>query len=464
MPDLRQDQIEDLAVLLKNPRHIHGGEPGTGKTPTICTLQAIRWMRQQIGTVWVMPLKLMSKNFDEAMMWGHWNDGDVIIVDGTPNEAMSKLRSGAKVFIMGFTRFEKLHRFLPSYVKAVDIDEYHKGFGGTDSKRTQALYQFTQDLSIQFVPMTGTIYSGKPDTVYSALQIIEPRYYGTPEMFRHVHHVQDPWTGKVIGYRNLDALGEVLGRHSIKRLWRDIHGAEQRVIQSERVDMNEAQRRVYGDFEENAILELEQFFIDGTKPGVAFIRARQIMEHPNCFPDLRDPDHLPPVDICPGEMPAKLDLLELDFTNAIENKTPIVVFAALRPQQREIYELARSMGLRVGLLNGMTTPSETEEIDRGFRTGRLDSIICSPRVADCGFNWQFNGSQEVNDLVFASMDYTDTVFIQACKRFDRQKRSSALRVKVPVYRNSIDERILRLIAKKSVEAHAMDPDRKVLTF
>jgi hypothetical protein len=463
MPTLRQDQVEDLAVLLAKPRHIHGGDPGTGKTPTICVLQAIRWRQHGIGTVWVMPMKLTSKNLEEALKWGGWDADDVVVVDGTAAQCKRQLASGAKLFIMGFTRFALCYKDLPDYVKAIDIDEFHKGFGGTDSKRTQALYEFTTDPAIHFVPMTGTLYNGKPDTVYPALQIIEPRYYATPDMFRRVHHLTDPFTGKLIGYRDLEILGEILAKHSIRRFWKDIHGPEQIVIQTERLDMSERQREAYAKFEQDAILELEQFFIDGTLPGVAFTRARQIMEHPNVFPDLRDPK-LPPVDITPGEVPGKLELLELDMINAVENKTPLVIFSAMVPQQRQIFAMAQKMGMKVGLLNGDTTDTETEEFDTGFRTGRFNTLVCSPQVADCGFNWQFNGDREVDDLVFASMAYQDTAFVQACKRFERQKRSSALRVKVLAYRRSLDERILKLIAQKSVEANRTDPNRSVLRF
>ena len=82
MPTLRQDQIEDLGTLLyKQRRHIHGGEPGTGKTPTICVLQKGIHQLHGFKSVWLMPMKLIEKNYDEAMLWGQWAPGEVAIVD-----------------------------------------------------------------------------------------------------------------------------------------------------------------------------------------------------------------------------------------------------------------------------------------------------------------------------------------------------------------------------------------------
>ncbi|WP_163774024.1 hypothetical protein, partial [Proteus mirabilis] len=70
-------------------------------------------------------------------------------------------------------------------------------------------------------------------------------------------------------------------------------------------------------------------------------------------------------------------------------------------------------------------------------------IIGSPRVADCGFNWQFCGAKEVQDVLFVSMDYQDTAFFQAYKRAMREARRSALRIKISTYVDSIDQHIMR---------------------
>lgn len=434
----------------------------TGKTPTVCVAQAYRWREHGVGSVWAMPKALMSKNYDEAMRFGGWSEGDVVIVDGSPKKVRAALTSGAKVFIMGFTRFGLSWQDLPDYVKAIDIDEFHKGFGGHEAKRTQALYNFMNQRGEFFIPMTGTLYNGKPDTVYPAIQIVEPRYYGTFEVFKRVHHVVDPWTGKTVGYRNLEALRDILLQHGVRRLWKEIHGEAEKIVHIERLDMSPEQRRLYDEFEQNAILELEQFFIDGTKPGVNFIRARQIMEHPNCFPDLRDPK-LPPVDIMPGELPSKMEALDLHMTNAVENDKPLVVFASLVPQQRQIFEMMKSQADDVAWISGEDTKNRAA-YDEAFRRGDIRYLVCSDQIADCGFNWQFCGQQEVDHCIFASLGYVDTTVEQAYKRFLRQARQSALRITVLAYRNSMDQHLMRGLKRKSEDANKVDPTREILPF
>lgn len=464
--ELRPDQIQDLGRLFfRERRCIHGGEPGTGKTPTICVLQRARWDKHGHKSVWLMPMKLLDKNFDEAMLWGEWQIGDVAIVDGTPEECCQALNSGAKLLLMGYKRFEMCAEDISLDYKAIDIDEWHKAFGGHESKRTQALYRWCQRRGedLWFVPMTGTAYNGRPSTVYPALQIIEPRYYGTPEAFSMMHNIVDPWTGKVTGHCNLDRLEAILSKHSIKRLWTDVHGPEEIVVEVSRTPMNERQRAAYDRFRDEAILDLENFFIDGTKPGVAFTRARQIMEHPNVFPNLME-GGIGTVDICRGETPGKLS----EFIDDCEKMTglgrPMLAYAALVPQQKQMLEHAVRLGRRAGIINGEVSPAQAAKIDRGFRSGELDTIIGSPKVADCGYNWQFCGSKEVQDVFFVSMDYQDTAFFQAYKRAMRQARRSALRIKVYTYLDSIDQHIMRLTKRKSQDATLVERGRVALPW
>ncbi len=108
------------------------------------------------------------------------------------------------------------------------------------------------------------------------------------------------------------------------------------------------------------------------------------MELPNSFPDLINPGKF--IDIIPGRRAGKLERLELHLTNHAELGKPVVVFAALKPQQREILKLARSLGLRAELLNGDTPTAKRPKIDDAFQRGELNCIVASPIVADVGFN------------------------------------------------------------------------------
>lgn len=441
---------------MNNPKHMHLSDPGTGKTPTICIYQRYLWEHKGTPSIWTMPKSLLKKNREEALLWGGWKDDEVVILDGPFDQVKP-----AKLYLMGFQRFaiERQAGRIPEEFKAIQIDEFHKGCGGHKSFQTEALYHFMERADY-FTPMTGTLVNGKLETAWPALQIIEPRYYGSFEGFQRFHTAYDAFTNTKLGYRNHEHLQTILRKHCIRRLFKDIFGEQEIVTQIEWLDMAPEQRALYDKFEKEAILELEQFFITGQAPGTAFIRARQIMEHPHKFPNLGPTDE-DWVDIMPGEPVAKTEALDLHLTDHMENKTPFIIYASLVPQQLEIVEQCKAMGLRVGHVGANSGRYVADEM---FRSGHLDGIICSPLVADAGYNWQDCGDQEVNHIIFASLPYVDVTFTQAVRRAIRRKRKSALRVSVLAYRNSVDPRIMHLVQQKSLDNCKVDPTQMAVKF
>jgi hypothetical protein len=188
------------------------------------------------------------------------------------------------------------------------------------------------------------------------------------------------------------------------------------------------------------------------------------MELPNQFPDLRDPDGKTIVDICPGEVPGKQERIEIHFTDHFELGTPVVTFASLVPQQKALMALAEKCGLTTALINGETSGARRYEIDKAFRAGEIQAPILSPQCADVGLNWQFWGDKEVDHTIFASLDYLDTTFIQAYRRFIRGKRTKPLRITVLQYRSSIDQKLFGILHRKSKEAAAVDGVRQIINL
>lgn len=455
-PTLRPDQIEDLAVLIGNKRHLLLSDPGTGKTPTVCVFMQYLWTHEKMGTCWSMPKSLMEKNREELLRFTDFSEDQIQIVDGRDG-----VRPGCAVYIMGFDRFALCWSDLPDYVGCHIVDELHMGFGGPTSKRTAQFIECGYEWP-RFVWMTGTLVNGRYDSAWPAIHVIEPRYYGDHRTFYLYHADEDLWTGKLIGWRNHEKLQKIFARHSIRRTFEEVHGKESKIQFVEQVPMSPRQRELYAEFEDTAILELERFFVDGTEPGVGFIRARQIMEHPNRFPDLTNPGSY--VDILPGEVPGKEAALLVHLEDHKRTGKPLIIFSSMIPQQIRVAEMVGALDMTYAVMNNETNMRQRAEIDREFQAGRIQVIICSPAVAGVGFNWQFWGDTEVDHIIFMSMSYQDTAFFQAYRRAMRQKRETPLRITIMEYRNSLDQRIFHLVAKKAAEANLIDPSRQRLEF
>ena len=459
---LRDDQIADLAFYMANPKGGNLSEPGAGKTPSVCVMEYFRWTHHKHGTVWVMPKSLLRKNKAELHRFTRFTDDEVVIVDGTAKQVERQLSSGAAVFLMGFRRFALSWRSLPDYVRAVDVDEFHMGFKSSGSQASQALFEFFDSGRGEwFLPMTGTLIDGRLDSAYPAIRVIEPRYYANHDSFIRQHAVYDIFdSAKIVGWQNHDKLRTVFGRHFIRRTFKDIHGDQEIVHQHRLCVMNPRQREQYDKFEAEAILDLEKFYLDGTMPGSAYIRACQLMEHPNMFPDLTSPGSF--IDTMPGQTPAKEDMLEVDLEDHANNGKPLLIFSSMVPQQYRISALLTKHGIKHGVINGDTPAKLRDQYDEQFRAGEISALVCSEQCAAVGYNWQFCGVREVDHVIFLAMGYLDTIFLQARQRAIRQNRSSPLRVSIFEYEDSIDQNKFGIILRKSIDAHRVDPTRPIV--
>jgi len=446
-PQLRTYQIADLAFYIANPKCANLSDPGTGKTPSVCVYAYWLWTEKKIRSAWVMPKSLLKKNRDELLRFTHFTPDDIVIIDG-PREKRAKLMaSDAKVFLMGFDRWSadwttmiEMHPDL----KALLVDEIHLGYGSMSAQRTKQMVQSARHME-RFLAMTGTLINGRLDSAYPTIHVIEPRYYGSDKAFINYHAIKDDY-GTIIGWQNHHKLAAILGRHAIRHSFEEVYGKEAKVIIREEVEMSEQQRKAYDQFEANAILELQdEFLSSGGVGGVHALRCRQIMQHPETF------------GIAHGEVNGKDQRLIIHLVDHYNAQKPLIIFAVFQPEQERIVELVNRVGLRPGLINGNVSAPQRARVDEAFRKGEIDVMVASPATAGIGFNWE-----HVDHIVFTSLDYMDSSFVQGYRRAIRGVREKPLRITVLEYKDSIDQRIFQIVERKSEDAHKVDPTREKL--
>lgn len=461
------DQVPRLAFYIGQKKCMDLSDPGTGKTPPVC-VNIGRRANAGMKTAWVQPLALIDKNVEEIMRWTGMPRSAIAVIDGSPAKIQKEMQKGAAAFLLGPDRFKTTYLDLYHQgVRALDTDEHHMCFGGASSARTAAFLEMSKYME-EGVFMTGTMINGRLDTGYSAIAAIEPRYYpfGYEDSFLSEHAWLDDY-GRPKTWYGHEKLATIFGRHGIRYTFEQIFGKQAVIPEVQWVSMHPKQKALFDQLREEAFVELEEFFVDGSQPGPAMIRARQLMEHPNHFPDLRDKDGslgLPPVDVTPGHLPGKLEALKIHFEDHLRTGKPFILFAALIPQQHQIKAVASAMGLRVELMNGSMSRPQKDRVDRAFRAGELDGVIATPGVASVGFNWQFIGGQELDHVIFASLGYMDSDFVQGYRRAIRDVRASPLRITTLAYYDSLDPRFMQILEGKSLDAHKVDPTREVLRF
>jgi hypothetical protein len=365
---------------------------------------------------------------------------------------------GAKAILCSFhfhrERWKEILEHFPD-LGLLAIDELHMGYGGIDSQTTHALYG-TMGRCERFIGMTGTLLNGKLDSVYPAISVIEPGYYplGYSD-FRRQHVAFEDDYGRVLSWKNEAKVGQILLNHGVRRTFEEVYGKEDVVFQPADIDMNPVMREAYDQFHEQAMLELQDGrILDGALPGVATIRARQIIAHPETF------------GLCKGETTGKDEWLEIQVTDAIMRGENLLIFSVHIAEQERIVKLLQKMGRRVGLMNSSVSGPKREKIDLAFRgedangrfVGRtIDDVVGSPQTMSVGWNWE-----HVDHVIPVSYDYQDVAWLQSYRRASRGTRTKTLRVTFPRYYQSVDYRVLEIIEIKSILANKVDATRPIL--
>lgn len=447
--ELRDYQVADLAFYMSRPRCGNFSDPGTGKTPPTCVYMGWMWDEKKVRTIWCMPKSLRKKNLKELIEWTGWDldAGDAIIVGGSPARRSKLMKMDAKVFIMGFDCFARNWEELVTNHPDIDMlvgDEWHMGFKSDGSQRTQSLYRFMARTTY-LVAMTGTIIDGRLDTAYPLIQLCAPgEYVSGHRGFLMAHAIENSY-GQIVAWRNPSRVGDIFRKIAIRHTFEEAYGPEAKVLIHELCEMDPKQREFYEEFEETALLELEDSWLDGSLPGVNLIRCRQLMEHPQSFGE--------PLDKIVRT--GKEERLLIHLEDHKRTGEPLVIFSAFQPQHVRLEEICNKMGFRTAVINGSVSGAKRSRIDEEFQAGEIDIVIATGATAGVGFNWG-----HVDHIIFISLDYMDSNFVQAYRRAIRGVRTKPLLITVMEYENSMDQKTFQIVEKKSALAHAVDETKE----
>lgn len=444
MAALKETQIQDLAVAIKLIRSFNISEPGTGKTPVFCALSWYYWSRKQKKTIIVQPNHLRDKNRLEVLRFTGFKPEEVAVIEKVDDYFGPRKRLGLegvcqetgyinyldnpelKVFLVGFTFLKTYWKEIVKYHPEVDlvvVDEGHEGYKTYNSKASKELYNL-MDRTAGFYYCTGTPIDGRLDSAFVPIHIIEPKYYGSYAGFKAQHAGFEDDYGRVLFWVNEEKVTEIFNRHGVRRLWKEIHGEQSRNIEViDDIQMTGKMEEAYREFEQMACVELDNMFLEGSNPGVATMRARQIINCPHIF--------------------------------GIEEKTPkqaylegiaekgTVVFGSMPEEVEAAAAVLRDMDLKVGVMHGGVSHKKRVQIDADYQAGRLDAICATPAVAATGWNWQ-----RTNVIVYMSLDYKDSNVEQSIKRGERELREKPLNIYFLEYEDSVDQRVRKIVVKK----------------
>lgn len=197
-------------------------EQGLGKTPlTIAAIEHL--MGQGVITEPVLVVALSSLKYQWAAEIEKFSDSTPLVIDGTPKQrgtqymrAMEFDITGVDYVVVNYEQvvndWEHISRLSWGAI-VCDESTQLKGFR---SKRSKAVKRLAKDIPVRFA-LTGTpIENGKPEELFSLMQMVDPEVLGKFDLFDKTFIVRNQW-GWVDRYRNLPTLYQRMSEVMVRK-------------------------------------------------------------------------------------------------------------------------------------------------------------------------------------------------------------------------------------------------------
>ena len=400
---------------------------GLGKT-----LQVIAFVlseKKKLPALVIAPSSLIYNWYNEIMKFAP--SAKVKIIDG-PKEERERLLAELDGLDFVITSYSLLRRDTSVYENLrfsfcfIDEAQHIKNHG---TMNAIAVKQINAD---RYFALTGTPVENSLSELWSIFDFVLHGYLSTHKNFST--HYERPITKS--GADNL--LSELRGKIKpfiLRRMKNDVLAELPEKIENTIFsDFEPEQKEIYSAFLAAARKEVSE--LDKTGENTIRIlalltRLRQIC----CHPQLIDPDY--------DKQSGKLKLLKEVVGSAVESGHRILVFSQFTSMLEIIQKALEQDGISCFYLDGSTPSSQRTVLVDRFNSGEKSVFLISLKAGGTGLN--LVGADTV---IHYDPWWNPAVMDQASDRAHRIGQTKAVQVIKLAARNSIEEQILKLAAKK----------------
>jgi SNF2 family DNA or RNA helicase len=433
---MHEYQKETVRLIIKKRRI--GCFLGLGLGKTVSSLTAVSDLLDEFSihkVLIVAPLRVANSVWaQEGRKWAHLKHLRVSVCTGSQKARMMALQAEADVFVINRENIPWLVETLGAKwpFDMVIIDE-SSSFKNSSSKRFKALRRILPRTEYM-VLLTGTPSPNGLLDIWSQIYLID---LGQSLGRTMTSYKQRFFEADYMGYKltpregSAEKIHALIAPNVIHMSAEDYLELPERVDLIERVDMPASALEIYADFEKTLIAELE----DGeeVEAMTAAVLANKLLQFANgcMYTDAK------------GSWSevhgAKLDALaEIIEDNPNENMLVAYNYK---------FDLER---LQAKFPGAVVLDKNQETIDRWNR-GEIKMLLAHPASAGHGLNLQDGGSL----IVWFGLTWSLEYYQQFNARLHRQGQAKPVRVLHIVSRDTIDERVLKVMASKDATQRSL---------
>lgn len=425
---LRNYQRVGANFLHKAKRAILADDMGTGKT-----LQSITACEETgVDRILVVcPASLKWNWFDEI---SKWTDSKAVIVGGTKSKRVKTIQEFTGKYLIINYEALRLHPELADMQwGAIVFDEAHK-LKNRKAKQTKA----AKKLKSEYVfLLTGTPMLNRADELWSLLNCLYPKEYSSYWRFveRYCQTYNDGFGKKVISgtKKQQELLRQELAPIMIRRTKKDVLAElPDKTYVRHVVELTGEQKKLYKAMEKDAFVKLSDNEVVAAPVVIAQItRLRQI----TVSPELLSHD---------VTQSAKFDeLMDIIQENKSEHK--IAVFSQFRQAIELFGKRLDETGIKWVSVTGAVSQDDRRAATKSFQEDPDTRIMLATiEAAGLGLTWT-----SADIAVFLDRHWTPAINQQAEDRLYRMGQKNPVTIINMVAKDSIEERIENMLAKKS---------------
>lgn len=343
----------------------------------------------------------------------------------------------------------QLIRLLNSgYIGMVALDEIHEnaGMSSTQGKELLRLKKNCPE-GIQWYPMTGTPITSRPTDVFLPLRLVDGHTSDNYNMWCQRFCLYGGFDGKdIVGYKNIDVLKDMLQPNMLRRLKEDVLDLPPKIYFTEYIDNSSYQRNLYLHYEADLVDHIQEIK-KAMNPASKFLRLRQINGSPEIV------DTALPVDNVYLSRNAKMHrVLEL-VDEIVKRGEKVIIFSNWVEPLRTLYHFVK-LKYKVCCFTGT--------MDEDTRQKHKEVFIKNPNypvmIGTVGALGTSHTLTVATNVIFYDVPWSPSQIQQCEDRCHRPGTKHSVNVYTLVVRDTIDEKVHRILSRKEGTANYIVDD------
>lgn len=411
------DKIDGIGLI--------GDEPGVGKSFSAIGYTSLKSYK----TIIVCPASLKYNWQNEIMKFSYKTS--TILSEFLSSDLNPKILT-TDYYIINYEQLEKYSDFLKkAKFDCVILDESHY-IANLQSKRTKIVFKLFNKLKHKIL-LSGTPIKSRPIEFYAQLKFLKSEIFSNKQLFglRYCDAKETKFGWDFSGASNLEELNRKISSFYIRRIKKDVlKDLPDKLISYVEHELSTTEKKEYKKLDN----EFKQIIVDqSNKFGLDYINKPIDNKQLALMTKLKQ--------FCANAKLEKTIEFVKEFLDSTEDRK-IIVFSQYINTQTKLKEAFSSVG--VSIMGADDAKDRNDAVNKFQSDPKIRVFIGSTLAAGVGLTLTAADTVIFNDLLWTPAEHT-----QAEDRAYRIGQKNTVNIYYPIFKDSIEERILKVLDYKS---------------